>query len=402
MIASIAQQTWDIANVDPTANIGWLVVADRARRSRASRKSLFRDCHDVRDGVESCAVSNVKRRDQRGRILAALSVLFAAWACHGPLVGPPLLGSGGDAPAIGGRSAGGSAGLGRADSGTGTSGSGGVAGTGGTIGAGGTTTGGTTTGGSGGTTGTGGGTRGTGGTTTGGSGGTGGAGATAGSVDCSGTMPSSGTEHTSNNASGNAGGLNWTIWTNSGPGTITTYDVPAFSASWGLSGDFLARIGLEWGNSGKTYKQFGTITAQFAETRTGTAGSYSYVGVYGWSYSPCVEYYIIDDSFNTMPVNLGSAANKGTVDVDGGTYTMYTRSTSGTGGSRCTGVSNWLQFYSIRHTARQCGTISITQHFDAWAAAGMTLGNMIEAKVLIETAGGTGSIRFPTANVAAR
>jgi hypothetical protein len=256
--------------------------------------------------------------------------------------------------------------------------------------------------GTGGTGGTGGATGGTGGTTGGTGGTTGGTGGTAGSVNCNGTMPSGGTPHTSSNASGTAGGLSWSLWTNSGPGTMTTYNVPAFSASWGGSGDFLARLGLEWGNSGRTYTQFGTITAQFAETKSGTAGGYSYVGVYGWSYSPCVEYYIIDDSYNTMPVNPGSTTNKGTANIDGGTYNLYTRSTTGTGGSRCSGVSSWMQFYSVRRTARTCGTISVTQHFDAWAAAGMPLGYMIEAKVLIEAGGGTGSIQFTTANVTAQ
>src|SRR4029077_4868333 len=105
---------------------------------------------------------------------------------------------------------------------------------------------------------------------------------------------------------GNAAGFNWSIWTNSGPGTITTYSIPAFSASWNGSGDFLARMGIEWGNAGKTFDQFGTIAAQFAETKTGTAGTFSYVGIYGWSTNPCIEYYIIEDSYNKMPVNPGS------------------------------------------------------------------------------------------------
>jgi len=42
-----------------------------------------------------------------------------------------------------------------------------------------------------------------------------------------------------------AAGLNWSIWTNGSAGTITTFTVPAFSASWNNNGDYLARIGLE-------------------------------------------------------------------------------------------------------------------------------------------------------------
>ncbi len=62
----------------------------------------------------------------------------------------------------------------------------------------------------------------------------------------------------------------------------------------------------------------GTIAAQFAHKKAGTGGGYSYVGIYGWSTNSCVEYFIVDDSFNGMPVNPGNTTNQGTVDIDGG------------------------------------------------------------------------------------
>lgn len=187
---------------------------------------------------------------------------------------------------------------------------------------------------------------------------------------------------------------------NGSGGSITTFSTPAFSASWGPnSGDYLARIGLSWGNSGKAVSALGTVGADFSETKSGSAGGYSYIGIYGWSVSPCVEFYIVEDSYNQMPVNPGNTTNKGTVDIDGGTYIIYSRPTSGTGGSKCSGVSNWNQYYSVRKTARTCGTISISQHFAAWAAAGLTLGKMDQAQILVEVGGGSGSIDFPVANV---
>ena len=324
-------------------------------------------------------------------------------------------GSGGTTAATGGAKGSGSGGKGDTASGGvtatgGTKGSGGVIGTGGTV----VSSGGTTATGSGGmlasggTVGTGGhggaspigggGSKGSGGTT--GSGGSTGMAGGSGMVDinCDASPPSGGTVHSSSNASGMAAGLDWTIWSNGSGGSITTYTTPAFSAAWNNSGDFLARIGVQW-NDTKTYDQYGTITAQYAEKRTGSGGGYSYIGIYGWSTNPCVEWYIVDDSFNTMPVNPGNTTNKGTADIDGGTYILYTRATSGTGGSKCSGVSNWTQFYSVRKTARKCGTITISDHFKAWAAAGMTLGKMDQAQILVEVGGGSGSIDFSTANV---
>lgn len=104
-----------------------------------------------------------------------------------------------------------------------------------------------------------------------------------------------------------------------------------------------------------------------------------------------------------MPVNPGSTTNKGTVTIDGGSYILYTRPTNGTGGNRCgSSVTSWNQFYSVRKTARTCGQISISDHFSAWSAAGMTLGSVLEASILMEAGGGVGSIAFPTANVTAQ
>jgi hypothetical protein len=222
-------------------------------------------------------------------------------------------------------------------------------------------------------------------------------------VNCSATMPSGGTAH-SGSSQGGTGNLVWSLWQNGSGGSITTFSTTAFSAAWGPnSGDFLARIGLEWGSGGKTYDKYGTITAQFAYKKTGTGGGYSYLGIYGWSNNPCVEYYIVDDSYGTMPFNAYGGTLKGTVPIDGENYKLFSNTTTGSGGSRCpSGTTSWGQFWSIRQKARQCGQISITQHFDAWKAAGMTLGNMLEAKILVEVGGGTGTIEFPVANVTAQ
>lgn len=258
---------------------------------------------------------------------------------------------------------------------------------------------------SGGTTASGGATGGS----TGGGGAAGGAGGgAAGSegpvIDCNATMPTSGGTQHSGNSQGGSGSTAWSLWQNGNGGSITTYNTTAFAASWGPnSGDFLSRIGLEWGGSGKNYDQYGSIVAQFAYKKTGTAGGYSYIGIYGWSNNPCVEYYIVDDSYGKMPFDAFGATLKGTANIDGEDYKLFSNNTRGTGGSRCNaGESSWLQFWSIRQKARQCGQISISKHFDAWKEKGMVMGKMLEAKILVEVGGGTGTIEFPIASVTAK
>src|SRR5688572_2412946 len=186
-----------------------------------------------------------------------------------------------------------------------------------------------------------------------GSGGAGSGGAGPVEIDCDAQMPTSGgMDHSSSNQQGGSGNTAWSIWTNGGPGQLTTYgSTPAFRAAWNNSGDYLGRIGYEWGNSGKQYTEYGTITADYVwnkapGSKPGVAGGYSYLGVYGRPNDPCVEWSIVEDSFHQMPFNTGEPP-VGTTEIDGGVYDLVYRVTPGTGGNRCdNGESTWEQFYS--------------------------------------------------------
>ena len=218
-------------------------------------------------------------------------------------------------------------------------------------------------------------------------------------MSCKTAMPSGGTLHTENSSQGTVGNLTWLFWENGSGGSMTSFSVPAFSASWGPnSGDVLARIGFDWGDSGKTYDQYGPITAQFAETKSGSGGGYSYIGVYGITINPCVEFYIVDDSYDAMPIKAYASSGLGSAKIDGETYTFWDSETAGTGDSACSKMG-WHQYHSVRQTARSCGQISVTEHFKAWKAVGLSLGSLVELEVLVEVGGGTGSIDFPIANV---
>src|SRR4051812_19191610 len=307
--------------------------------------------------------------------------------------GGSVTGTGGGAGTDGG---GGGAGTGGVVGRGGSTGAGGVAGTAGVMGRGGITgTGGTTgNGGRGGTAGSaGGGSTGTGGASGGSTGGAGTSGA------CSTPMvPSGGTSHCSSNQSGMVGNQQWTIWSSGSGGCLITYgSTAAFSATWNNSGDFLARVGLNLG-SNKTYDQFGTIAADFAETKSGNGGGYSSIGVYGWSVSPLVEWYVTEDSYNGLGT---SGTKKGTFTIDGeGTYNVYQRMQNNQPSIQ--GNASFPQFISVRTSARTCGHISLSKHFDAWKSFGMTLGKMEEAKVLVEAGGGSGRIVSPPASVTAK
>jgi hypothetical protein len=95
------------------------------------------------------------------------------------------------------------------------------------------------------------------------------------------------------------------------------------------------------------------------------------------------------------------SGSQGSATIDGAVYNFYSIMTSGTAGANaCSGsVSKWNQYWSVRQTQRKCGTISVSQHFAAWAEKGMTLGNMLQAQISVEVGGGQGTIDFTTANM---
>ena len=234
----------------------------------------------------------------------------------------------------------------------------------------------------------------TGGVTSGGAATTGGAASggtgTTTSDPCSASGPLiGGTSHCNENNSGNYGNYVWQLWSNSTTGCLTTYSNGAFGASWNGSADFLALVGLKFDDT-KTLEELGTFSANFAETSTGTAGAFSYIGVYGWLVEPNTEFYIIEDSFNSLPFNPGSIA-LGTLSADGGVYDIYKIT--------MTGTKTIYQAFSIRRTSRRCGHVSISEHFSRWASLGIQLGKVDEVAVFVESGQGTGSIEFTTVSV---
>jgi hypothetical protein len=172
----------------------------------------------------------------------------------------------------------------------------------------------------------------------------------------------------------------------------------AFRAEWNNPNDFLGRVGYYWGNGDK-YTSYGNLYCDFKHTRSkrGTAGSYSYIGIYGWSRNPLIEYYIVEDWFgnqwqsDTSPMGTATTGGsvKGSFTVDGSVYQVI--KSSRTNASSIDGNNKTFdQYFSIRQNPRKNGTISIRNHFDKWAELEMPLGNMYECKFLVEAGGGTG------------
>ncbi len=219
--------------------------------------------------------------------------------------------------------------------------------------------------------------------------------AVSGTIDaCKDKMGHEGTSKTTqgqNNSSvtGNIGSTpyHYEIWYQGGNNSMTYYDNGTYKASWSNTGDFLARVGFKY-NEDKTYSELGPIDAYFNWSKQGSAGGYNYIGIYGWTVDPLVEYYIVDDWFNKPGANL-LGQRKGEFTVDGDTYEIYQNTRVQQPSIK--GTSTFPQYFSVRKSSRSCGHIDITAHFKKWEELGMKMGKMYEAKVLVEAGGGTGS-----------
>jgi hypothetical protein len=207
-----------------------------------------------------------------------------------------------------------------------------------------------------------------------------------------------GTQACQANDAGSLSGQSWFLWSNGGNGCMTTFDnlSGAFSAQWNNPGDFLARLG-RWFDETQTFAQMGELGADLRFTRQGSAGGFSYIGIYGWTTTQLVEYYIVEDSFGNGPAQPFNTQLRGSFTLDGATYNVYSGARQNQ--PSIIGNANFTQVLSVRQNPRQCGHVSISEHFRQWQRMGINLGQAKEAKILVEAGGGNGSITFTHANI---
>ncbi|OUM61808.1 glycoside hydrolase family 11 protein, partial [Piromyces sp. E2] len=203
------------------------------------------------------------------------------------------------------------------------------------------------------------------------------------------------------NKVGNINGISYELWSDSGENSATFYSDGSFSCIFQNAMDYLCRTGLSF-DSTKTYSQIGHMYAEFKLVKQNVQNvDYSFVGIYGWTRSPLVEFYIVDNWLSQYrPDDWVGNKKYGDFMIDGAMYTVYENDRYS---PSIDGDTQFKQYFSIRRQARDCGKIDITAHFQQWEKLGMRMGKMHEAKVLGEAGsigGGTsGTADFPYAKV---
>jgi hypothetical protein len=181
------------------------------------------------------------------------------------------------------------------------------------------------------------------------------------------------------------------------PASTNSENGGVFTCEWDGINNVLFRAGKKY-NKTQTHSQIGTFSIDYIASvfNPGTASGKrnAYLSVYGWvsggSPDALIEYYIIEAKGEYDPGTGGTQVGPTAgVTIDGGTYKLY--KVQKTNAPSIEGNKNFIQYFSIRTSNRTSGTISVSEHFKAWADAGLTSinnGKLYEVALKVESYGG--------------
>jgi hypothetical protein len=195
-------------------------------------------------------------------------------------------------------------------------------------------------------------------------------------------------EPITSNRKGEYDGFDYEFWlekqdhtgsmTLTGGGTFTCMWEDAFA---------LIRTGKRLG-SVKSYKDYGTVILEYGAEHNITKGNVSYLCMYGWTEDPMIEFYIVENHGDYKPP--GGKGYQGSYTMDGSTYELYvdTRVEQ----PSIQGKKTFEQYFAVRTDLRTEGTITISDHFQAWDNLGLDMsGVMYEVSLCVEGFYGAGN-----------
>ncbi|MFC3811944.1 glycoside hydrolase family 11 protein [Lacihabitans lacunae] len=168
------------------------------------------------------------------------------------------------------------------------------------------------------------------------------------------------------NGTGTDHGFFYTLYTSGGTSDLTFPNANTYAGNFQIDytnvGDVVGGKGWKPGSSRTINYNVGSIS-----------GSYNFVGVYGWTKSPLIEYYVVEKG--NIPYAGGSGADAGrvvnTISADGHTYTFAKHkqinqpNITGVNGDFWQYIDNWggQSFNGSK-------SINMTTHINNWKSKG--------------------------------
>ncbi|MCL2577115.1 MAG: glycoside hydrolase family 11 protein [Defluviitaleaceae bacterium] len=158
--------------------------------------------------------------------------------------------------------------------------------------------------------------------------------------------------------------------------SMTIYNDGSFFGEWTRTYNTLFRVGRRFPRNTRI-DSLGEVSVSYSAPEFRTSGGATYLGLYGWTRDPLIEWYIMDSwiDFNVMQIaGTDNVVHHGTVTTNGHVYDIVTNwriNQPSIAGER---MSTFLQIFSIRQNSRRnrtsttplSGTIDVSAHFEAW------------------------------------
>ncbi|KAJ9475963.1 Endo-1,4-beta-xylanase [Pseudozyma hubeiensis] len=134
-----------------------------------------------------------------------------------------------------------------------------------------------------------------------------------------------------------------------------------YSASWNNPPDFVVGLGWSPGNGYRTVNFSGSYSTS----------SSSYNAVYGWLNNPLTEYYVVEN-YSYDPCSVSGSQVVGSVTSDGSSYKICKHTQVNQPSIQ--GTKTFGQFFSVRANKRNSGSVTLSNHFNAWKKYGFANG----------------------------